>query len=298
MSQAAIRHSEEVMPGVDYPHPALFVFDGLGRGLGMEFPMMVNQRMYTAAADYHRSVGVTFHEIAHMYFPFSVGTNEKRFAWMDEGLAVYMPFYGRNLYTDTPFNRSRLLDYVRRYYLWNVGTPIMGPSMYIKKSLYVLKSYTKAGLAFLVLEDLLGEAQMRQGMQAFIRRWQGKHPLPWDLFFTFNDVLSEDLSWFWQPWFYEAHIPDVGITAVEHVGTDYWITLENHGGLPSPVDLTVTYKDSSTAAIHKTARIWEEGNTLYRFPVNTDQELLSVELIEKQMVDMDSTNNHFIVNTR
>ncbi|MBD3276160.1 MAG: hypothetical protein GF372_12665, partial [Candidatus Marinimicrobia bacterium] len=221
MSQAAIRHFETVMPGVKYPHPTLFLFDGLSMGLGMEFPMMVNQVMYSEPAEYDRSVGVTFHEIAHMYFPFAVGINEKYFAWMDEGLAVYMPWEGQNAYADTTSVKSMRIRFLKDFYKMNVGTPIMGSSMYIRRGLYFTKSYNIPGMAFLVLEDLLGKTRMRKGLQEFTHRWQGKHPLPWDLFFTFNDVLEEDLSWFWQPWFYEARIPDIGLTVVEKVGSDY-----------------------------------------------------------------------------
>ena len=27
-------------------------------------------------------------------------------------------------------------------------------------------------------------------------RWNGKHPAPWDFFYTFNDVSGQDLNWF------------------------------------------------------------------------------------------------------
>jgi len=301
MSQTAIQHFTEVMPGVKYPYPALFIFDaddGLPAGNGMEFPMMINQKMHSQQADYHRSVGVTFHEIAHMYFPFYVGTDEKRFAWMDEGFAMYLPWEGQTAYADTAFIPKRDIQIMHTFYEQFYDLPLLGSSDFYIQDAYEKISYGKPLLAWLTMEDLLGKDTIRTVLHEFIHRWEGKHPLPWDLFFTFNDVLDEDLSWFWRPWFYEAHIPDIGINTVVKSGDAYWVILENHGGLPSPVDLTVTYADSTTEDIHQTARIWAQGNSTYQFPVKSAQKILSVELVEKMAVDMDDTNNQFILNTR
>ena len=50
---------------------------------GMEYPMMANDESY---ADTTFSRFVAEHEIAHTYFPFYMGINETRYAFMDEGL--------------------------------------------------------------------------------------------------------------------------------------------------------------------------------------------------------------------
>jgi len=290
VSQNAIRYLATNMPGVSFPYNNLLIFDGLDQG-GMEFPMMIN---FSRPSDYYISVFGTFHEIAHMYFPFLIGTNETEYAWMDEGFAMYLPWEGQTTYADTAFIPISVIQSMHSFYEQFYDLPMISSSDFYFQDAYYRNSYQKPELAWLTMEDLLGKDTMQTVFQEFIHRWQGKHPLPWDLFFTFNDVLDEDLSWFWEPWFYETHIPDIGIKMVDQTGTIYWVTLENHGGLPTPVDLTVTYADSTTEDIHQTARIWEHGNSTYRFPMRVEQEILSIELIEKQMVDMRMENNQWL----
>jgi hypothetical protein len=52
----------------------------------MEYPMMVND---LSTDDSVYVVKLTSHEIFHTYFPFFMGTNETKYAWMDEGFASY-----------------------------------------------------------------------------------------------------------------------------------------------------------------------------------------------------------------
>jgi len=86
IARKAICFFSEQMPGVPFPYPKLTVFNGSG---GMEFPMMVNDGTTKTK---QRTVSLTSHEIAHTYFPFYMGTNERKYAWMDEGWAIMLPF--------------------------------------------------------------------------------------------------------------------------------------------------------------------------------------------------------------
>ena len=72
MAKRTIEFFSKEMPGVIYPYPQITVFNGDG---GMEFPMIVNDGQFSNKVN---DVYVTTHEIAHMYFPFYVGTNESR----------------------------------------------------------------------------------------------------------------------------------------------------------------------------------------------------------------------------
>src|SRR5215831_4028548 len=69
-------------PKWPYPFPHETVFDGLDQ---MEYPMMVNDN---PLADHEGSVELTDHEIFHSMFPFYMGINETKYAWMDEGWAT------------------------------------------------------------------------------------------------------------------------------------------------------------------------------------------------------------------
>ena len=75
------------LPGVPFPYPKVTVFNGeQGGGGGMEMPMMCNNGIYPTKEG---EAGVTMHEIAHTYFPFYMGINERKYAWMDEGWATF-----------------------------------------------------------------------------------------------------------------------------------------------------------------------------------------------------------------
>ena len=69
-------------PGVPYPFLKTTIVQGYA---DMEYPMMVND---DTNEDPIFSRFVAEHEIAHSWFPFYMGINESRYAFMDEGWAT------------------------------------------------------------------------------------------------------------------------------------------------------------------------------------------------------------------
>jgi aminopeptidase N len=59
-------------------------------GGGMEYPMITLIGAGTAGRTERSMYSTTAHEIAHMWFPMHVGNNERRFTWMEEGLATFL----------------------------------------------------------------------------------------------------------------------------------------------------------------------------------------------------------------
>src|SRR5690606_35392573 len=72
----------ENWPGIPYPYSKMTAFQGFG---DMEYPMMVNDAVRKQHIDAQYLLN---HEIAHTWFPFYMGTNETRYAFMDEGWVV------------------------------------------------------------------------------------------------------------------------------------------------------------------------------------------------------------------
>ena len=70
--------------------------DGRAGLAGMEYPMMANDESYP---DTTFSRFVAEHEIAHTYFPFYMGINETRYAFMDEGWATTFEYLDRTART-------------------------------------------------------------------------------------------------------------------------------------------------------------------------------------------------------
>jgi aminopeptidase N len=117
--------------------------------------------------------------------------------------------------------------------------------------------YGKPALGYLALKEMLGDSLYRAALHEYVARWHGKHPTPWDYFYTFDDVTRRNLDWFWQRWFLDNGYIDVGIASVTRTGGATRVALDNVGGMPAPVTLVVRYADGSTDSLRQTSAIWK-----------------------------------------
>ncbi len=204
IARDAINYLSRELPGVPFPFPSLTVFNGGG---GMEYPMMVNDG---SSSSFGGAAQVTSHEITHSYFPFYMGINEKKYAWMDEGMAVFLPL-GYQESADPKYDpRGRRFINYEKAMGNETEMPMMIPSVLLGVYQdYRNASYNRSAYAYITLEDLLGKAKFKKALHEYMNRWNGKHPMPYDFFFTFNDAAGEDLSWFWKPWFFDRGVVDL-----------------------------------------------------------------------------------------
>ncbi len=241
-------------PKYEFPFKYFTIFNGLNGG-GMEFAGMANDESYSAEeyaawlgpdiTDFDINYGLTLHEMCHMYFPFMMGTNEKRFAWMDEGLADFAEYFIPSLFSGE-WDKS----YLGEQYV----TPMMVPS-YVAPDYSGINSYTIGSQAYYSLYHLLGDETFSKSMKAYMDRWKGKHPIPYDFFYTFNDTSGEDLNWFWNRWFFDWGYPDISISRV----SDGKITLRNEGRKPLAVELSlIKEEDESMESVILSPEIWKD----------------------------------------
>jgi len=192
ISRASIDFFSNELPGVPFPYPELTVFNGGG---GMEFPMMVNDGSMTKRSS---TVHVTSHEIVHTYFPFYMGTNERKYAFMDEGWAVMMPYEIQNKLEPKYDPIARSIGRYESVAGMEMDVPMSVSSIVYNanayRPAYRNAAYTRPAMAYLMLQNVLGEDLFKEGLQEYIRRWHHKHPIPNDFFFTFNQIAGEDLS--------------------------------------------------------------------------------------------------------
>ncbi len=265
ISRNSIKYFTEEIPAIPYPYPQFTAFNGGG---GMEFPGMINDGdSYSRNGTLH----VTSHEIGHSYFPFNTGLNEQKYAWMDEGLITFFPRFVVEKYTDDK-------DYiffknVIKWYNTQAGTfndvPLMISSNNVGRYAYRIQAYTRSSVSFYLLYKYIGKEKFIKGLQLFTKRWKGKHPTPYDFFFTFNEVAKEDLAWFWKPWFFEIGYADLSIKKVYKTEVEKTIIIiENKTGFPVPIKLTAEYKDGTKKVITKKMDIWKNKNT-YKINVST-----------------------------
>ena len=144
-------------------------------------PMMCNNGTYRTRGG---TIGVTTHEIAHSYFPFYMGTNERKYAWMDEGWATFLTY---DLVREMEPEEDELPGSLStlNYYLGNeVMLPLITPSYSVTTRGSGVMFYPQASIAYLILKDFLGDELFGKCLREYISRWNGKHPIPYDFFFT------------------------------------------------------------------------------------------------------------------
>ncbi len=276
-------------PGVAYPYPKTTIFQGFA---GMEYPMMVNDETYQ---DPNFSRFVAEHEIAHTWFPFYMGINESRYAFMDEGWATTLELLiGRadqgDSIADSLFKRFRVEQWINDNST-EEDLPIITPADALKGIAYGNNAYGKPALAYIALKDMLGDDLFRKCLHTYMERWNGKHPIPWDFFYTFNDASGKDLNWFWNSWFFSNGYIDLAISDVKETDTGLAVTVQNKGGFVAPANVLLTYSDGSTEIKHLTSEIWKANLLEAVVTIPTNKKIKSIKLDGGIFMDADEKNN-------
>lgn len=246
--------SEKFFP---YPYPHMTAAEGVVGG-GMEFPMMT----HIGGNRNDKSLfSVTFHETAHMWFPMVVAQDEKSYTWMDEGLTSFNTAEARAAFWK---DDDQWLPEKQSYYrIAGTGREVEsmrhGDQYPYGTSARGIASYNKPAVALHALRGLVGEEAFMHAYRTYAARWKWKHPLPFDLFNTFEDVLGQDMDWFWTTMFYETWTLDHAIKNVEETENGVFITLEDKALSPMPLPLRVTYDDNSVEEQVIPVDFWLDG---------------------------------------
>jgi len=258
-------------PKYPFPFSHETIFDGTDQ---MEYPMMVNDNPTQSHKD---AVQLTSHEIFHSYFPFFMGTNETQYAWMDEGWASI----GESEISPLMGEPEDEGIFIKSRYEKIAGTdqdvPLITNSKLYSGDAYIANSYGKAALCYYVLQDLLGDTTFFKALHQYMNDWHGKHPIPYDFFYSINRASGTNLNWFWNKWFFEWVYPDLAISRVEKLSSGTRITIENKGGLPLPVYLTIT-ANGKVQILRTTAEVWKSGKR--EFTVESTTSFVTVTKIE------------------
>lgn len=276
-------------PGVPYPYEKTTIFQGYA---GMEYPMMANDETYE---DPLFSRFVAEHELAHTYMPFYMGINETRYGFMDEGWATTFELLLG--YEDLGKEKAEGLFKQFRVAGWiedpsaDQDIPIITPADVLTGAGFGNNIYGKAALGYIAAKDLLGDALFKKCLHEYMRRWNGKHPLPWDFFNSFNAAAGKNLDWFWNNWFFTSGYIDLAIQAVKKTSTGYTVSLKNTGGFVAPADLVITYKDGSTETKHFTPAVWEKDQKQASVSITTKKQIKSVKLDGGIFMDANEEDN-------
>ncbi len=248
---------------------------------GMEYPMIV---FCPHGAGQRELFGVTTHELGHEWFPMLVGSNERLYAWMDEGINTFINIYSTlAFYHDTILQGSGGAAAWARFAASGQDEPPMLAADRVTARLLGAVEYDKPATGlYLLREHILDDTtRFDAAFREYIRRWAGRHPTPADFFRTMEDGLGEDLSWFWRGWFYRTDVVDQAIDSVrvhsDAGGTTARVFLASLGGLPMPVELRLSYANGAVENVRLPVEIWFHGNR-YLYERRVPADVIKVEI--------------------
>jgi len=288
-TKASIEHYSKQW--FEYPYPA--ATNVAGNEGGMEYPGIVFCHMNSKGEDLW---GVTDHEFGHTWFPMIVGSNERLYAWMDEGFNTFINELSTEAFNKGEYYQKKNIAQMGGFLMNDSYEPVMvGPDNMKERNIGIL-AYYKPGLGIGVLrEAILGPEKFDKAFREYIKRWAFKHPTPEDFFRTMENVSGEDLSYFWRGWFVNKWKIDQAVTSVKYVNGDFkqgsLYKIENLGQLPMPNTLEITFADGTAQTKALPVEIWKR-NTEWTFQLPTTKEIKSVKLDPKGIVpDANPANN-------
>lgn len=258
-SAHAIRFLSDYI-GIPYPWPHMTAVEGAEIiGGGMEFPMMTLIGDYNERGD-TALYAVTAHEEAHMWFPMIISSDERRYTWMDEGTTAFNENQAERDFWK-PANPARFEIEDQESYIQIVQAGLEGEvsrlsAYHYNPYAYGVASYDKPASLLTALRAVLGEETFMRAYRTYAHRWQYKHPYPWDMWNTFENVSGKDLDWFWQTWYNTTWQLDQAVTSV----TGNTITVEDRGQAYMPTFLTITRQNGEKVTREIPVETWFNTN--------------------------------------
>jgi peptidase M1-like protein len=260
-----------------YPYPQISAVEGPVSG--MEYPMVAMEAKGDDGPDLYN---VLTHEIGHMWYPMVVGSDERRYAWMDEGFNTFINTFSKEGYwkRDDSGIRQRERQLVIGVDQMPAAQPILTPANRYKTSNNLLTlAYVKPSIELLTLRSkVLGPQVFDSAFREYTRRWAFKHPQPSDFFRTIEEVSGRDLAWFWRGFFYTTAALDQSVEGVkQEADSSTQVTLVNLGDAVMPVELELGFEDGTTQLVKLPVEIWYAGNR-YVYQVKPGKTIVSARV--------------------
>lgn len=288
-----------------YPYPWPVAINEAGSAGGMEYPGITFDAKEAKGKSLHMLIA---HEIGHIWFPMIVGSNERRDAWMDEGLNTFI-----DVYEDDAFNHGEYAPKRDSEYAPGGGNPademakvmmdadapplLIGADMVPEKYRHPI-TYFKAAFGMVLLrEQIIGAERFDPAFRRYIATWAYKHPSPSDFFRFMESETGEDLGWFWRGWFQHSWKLDLAVQKVTYTDGDYRkgadVTVANLDKLVLPATLEATYDDGSKRQVRVPWETWQQHRS-YVIHVGGSRRLTSVTIDPMHALpDVQRGNNTF-----
>ncbi len=262
----------------EYPYPsAINVASNVG---GMEYPGIV---FCGSRAKKESLWGVTDHELGHTWFPMIVGSNERKYGWMDEGFNTFINDIASKDFNNGEYASGNMDAHSMSKYLYGDKTEsILKTPDALRESNIGLSLYMKPGYALTLLrEQIIGEKIFDLAFKKYIRDWSYKHPSPWDFFRSIENSVGEDLGWFWKGMILENWRLDQAINKVDYIGNNAKngaiVTIDNLEKIAMPVILSYETISGKKGRVKLPVEVWQ-SSSMVKVKILSDEELKLVEI--------------------
>lgn len=276
----------------EYPYPMAVNVAGIVGG--MEYPGIVFCSYRAVAGGLW---GVTDHEFGHTWFPMIVGSNERKYAWMDEGFNTFINGFSGEAFNNGEYAEGGGLDDNMIKFIFNEKMdPLYTTPDVINQGNLGIAAYYKPSIMLNALRDaVIGPERFDMAFKEYIRRWAFKHPTPYDFFHTMENVSGEDLGWFWRAWVLNNWKLDIGLKDIKYARNDTAkganITIENLDQMAMPVTVLVKEENGKEHTLNLPVEIWQRGNK-YSFTVKSTSRIAEVIIDPKNLLpDVNRKNN-------
>ncbi|ASU35346.1 M1 family metallopeptidase [Mucilaginibacter xinganensis] len=284
-----------------YPYPCAVNEAGIAGG--MEYPGIVFDGITDKGKELY---WVTAHEIGHNWFPMIVGSDERRFGWMDEGFNTFI-----DIYASDEFNHGEYAPKRDGEYAPGGGNPadeiipiiqdpnapsIMTAADAISEKYRHPLTYFKPAFGLVLLrEQILGKNRFDYAFKNYISKWAFKHPQPDDFFRSMENGAGEDLSWFWKSWFYNNWPLDIALIDAKYADKDHTkgisITVANKEQMAMPFTVEVKLKDGTKQRTYFPVETWLQNRVItFTIPTTTAVESVTVDP-DNALPDVNRKNN-------
>lgn len=243
----------------DYPYNTFTaVQSALTAGDGMEYPGIT---IVGHVDDAYNLDEVIAHEICHSWFYSSLGSDERRYPFMDESITSsyemrYMKerYPGKKLWEvyfknqklaklfhidNIPVERMPELEWLIQARS-NLEQPVNLPAPDYSVLNYTDIIYNKAALGFNYLRAYLSDSVFDSIMHDYYSSWKSKHPNPEDLENIFESHTDKNLSWFFNDFLNTVKRIDYKVVRLEN----HRLLVKNRGELASPLVISGIRADS------------------------------------------------------
>lgn len=266
---------------------------------GMEYPAIVFCNAKSKGAGLW---GVTDHEFGHTWFPMIVGSNERKYGWMDEGFNTFINGISTKDFNNGEYYRKNQNNGAMYKYIFGKNSEtVMSTPDALKEANIGVALYFKPGYALDLLRDeILGPERFDYAFRLYIDRWAYKHPTPWDFFRSVENAAGEDLGWFWKGMFIYNYKLDQAITDVKYVDNDpakgALVTVVNKDKMVMPLYIQYETESGKSGTLKIPVEIWQNGDTWVQ-KISSAEKLKSVTIDPEHVFpDVDTDNNTWKAN--